>query len=258
MTLSIAIAGKGGSGKTTTAGLIIRFLLERGLQPVLAVDADGNANLHETLGLKLGKTVGEVLAEFNEEKISIPPGMTKGAYLDVRLNDTVVESRGVDLISMGRGEGIGCYCYPHSVLKEFVDKLKPNYKFLVMDNEAGMEHLSRRTAENIDELLIVSDHSIKGVRTARRILDLVEELKLDVKRVSVVIARVPGVQVEDHIEHEIQTLGMEVAAIIPSDENLVEYDMEKRSILEIPEDSPAVSAITRLMFELIPQTGEVS
>ena len=258
MTVTIAIAGKGGSGKTTTAGLIVRFLLKHGLQPVLAVDADGNANLHETLGLGLGKTVGEVLAEFNEEKITIPPGMTKGAYLDVRLNETVVESHGLDLISMGRGEGIGCYCYPHSVLKEFVEKLKPNYKFLVMDNEAGMEHLSRRTAENIDQLLIVSDHSVKGVRTAKRILELVEELKLDCKRVSVVIARVAGGTIEESIRREMRILGIEPSAVIPTDDNLLQFDLEKRSILDIPDDSPSVSAIAKLMFELIPQTGDLN
>jgi CO dehydrogenase maturation factor len=192
MTFSIAIAGKGGSGKTTTSALIIRELRQRGLAPILAVDADGNANLHESLGFKLEETIGSIIAEFNEEKISIPSGLNKGSFLQMRRNQAVVESNGIDLISMGRGEGTGCYCYPNSVLKDFIDKLKDNYKFMVMDNEAGMEHLSRRTTENIDELLIASDHSIKGVRTAARIRQLVDELKLDVKQVSFIITRVPG------------------------------------------------------------------
>jgi CO dehydrogenase maturation factor len=134
MIFSIAIAGKGGSGKTTTASLIIRYLVNRNLTPVLAVDADGNANLHESLGLKLTHTIGSILADFNEEKISIPSGMNKGSYLNVRLNDAIAESTGIDLISMGRGEGSGCYCYPNSVLKEFIDRLKPNYRYMVMDS----------------------------------------------------------------------------------------------------------------------------
>ena len=247
MSYSIAIAGKGGSGKTTLAGLIIRSLLKSGRTPVLAVDADGNANLHETLGLKLHHTVGEVLAVFNEDKISIPPGMTKGAYLETHLNQIIVESRDLDLVSMGRGEGAGCYCYPHSVLKDFVERLRNNYAFLVMDNEAGMEHLSRRTAENIDELLVVSDHSVKGVRTAARIRDLVKELQLDARRVSFIISRVPGGKLDGPVTAELKLAGITPAAIIPEDESLVQFDMEKRSILEVPDDSPAAGAVKRLI-----------
>ncbi|MCK5576713.1 MAG: carbon monoxide dehydrogenase, partial [Dehalococcoidales bacterium] len=136
--MNFAVAGKGGSGKTSISSLIIRYLKKEGLVPVLAVDADGNANLGESLGLKVDKTIGSILASFNEEKISIPSGLTKGAYLDFKLNETIVESEGVDLISMGRGEGTGCYCYPNTVLKNFVDKLLGNYANMVMDNEAGM------------------------------------------------------------------------------------------------------------------------
>jgi CO dehydrogenase maturation factor len=250
MTFSIAIAGKGGSGKTTTSALIIRELRQRGLTPILAVDADGNANLHESLGFKLEETIGSIIAEFNEDKISIPSGLNKGSFLQMRLNQAVVESNGIDLISMGRGEGTGCYCYPNSVLKDFIDKLKDNYKFMVMDNEAGMEHLSRRTTENIDELLIASDHSIKGVRTAARIRQLVDALKLDVKQVSFIITRVPG-SLDAGIAKAMEQLGIVPLALIPLDDEIQRFDLEQRSLLDIPDTSPAVLEVKKLLDIII-------
>jgi len=250
LTISIAVAGKGGSGKTSVACLAIRYLKKKGLVPVLAVDADGNANLGESLGLVLEDTIGSVLAAFNEDKISIPSGLTKGAYLELKLNETIVESEGLDLISMGRGEGTGCYCYPNTVLKKFIDELKGNYASMVMDNEAGMEHLSRRTTENIDELLIISDHSVKGVRTVGRILELIKELKLDVKRHSVVINRVPG-ELDSHIRQELEQLGVEPIANIPLDDEVYRFDLEKRSLLDLPDKSIATIAVEKMMGTIL-------
>lgn len=250
MTFSIAIAGKGGSGKTTTSALIIRELRQRGLTPILAVDADGNANLHESLGFKLEETIGSIIAEFNEEKISIPSGLNKGSFLQMRLNQAIVESRGIDLISMGRGEGTGCYCYPNSVLKNFIDKLKNNYKFMVMDNEAGMEHLSRRTTENIDQLFIASDYSIKGVRTAARIRELVNELKLDVKQVSFIITRVPG-SLDAGIAKELEALNIAPLSLVPLDGEIQRFDLEQRSLLDLPGTSPAVASVKTLLDSIL-------
>ncbi len=250
MTFSIAIAGKGGSGKTTTSALIIRELRQRGLTPILAVDADGNANLHESLGFKLEETIGSIIAEFNEEKISIPSGLNKGSFLQMRLNQAIVESRGIDLISMGRGEGTGCYCYPNSVLKDFIDKLKNNYKFMVMDNEAGMEHLSRRTTENIDQLFIASDYSIKGVRTAARIRELVNELKLDVKQVSFIITRVPG-SLDAGIAKELEALNIAPLSLVPLDGEIQRFDLEQRSLLDLPGTSPAVASVKTLLDSIL-------
>ena len=127
MSFNIAVAGKGGSGKTSVASLVIRYLMENGAGPILAVDADPNANLGESLGLDIKQTVGSIIASFNEEKINIPPGMTKEAYLEYKLNEIIVEAKGLDLVTMGRGEGPECYCYPNVILRKFADTLAENY-----------------------------------------------------------------------------------------------------------------------------------
>jgi len=184
MSINIAVAGKGGSGKTSVSSLIVRYLLKNGKTPILVVDADPNANLAEGLGLEVTETIGRILNDFQGEKLNIPAGMTKEAYLEYRLNEIVVENKGLDLITMGRGEGPDCYCYPNTILRKFADLLAGNYAYVVMDNEAGLEHLSRRTTQNVDALLMISDHSVKGVRTISRVRDLISELKLVVKRQS--------------------------------------------------------------------------
>ena len=256
MTTSIAIAGKGGSGKTTTCALIIRELIKQRMTPILAVDADGNANLHESLGMALHETIGSVVDQFNNDKISLPPGMNKGTYLNLRLNEAIVESRGVDLISMGHGAGAGCYCYPNSVLKDFLDTLKPNYNFMVMDNEAGMEHLSRGTTDSIDILLIASDYSVKGIRTAARIRQTVDELKLDVKQSEFIITRVPEI-LDEHVAKELKTLGINPAALIPKCQEIERFDLEQQSLLDLCDTSPAAIAVAALLKKILQKTGSV-
>jgi len=249
LTITIAMAGKGGTGKTSLASLIIRYLLRHNATPILAVDADANANLAWSLGLTVKQTIGSVLADFNDVKMSIPPGMTKEAYLNLKLNGAVVESKSVDLLTMGRGEGAGCYCFPNNVLKEFIDKLAVNYRFLVMDNEAGLEHLSRRTTENVDELIIVSNHSVKGVRTIGNILDLIRELKLNVKRQSIVINQAPD-RLDPMIVEGLNELGVKADAVIPMDNLIADYDLQQKPLTELPDASSAVKAIDGLMEKL--------
>ena len=252
MTYTIAVAGKGGSGKTSLASLIIRYLVNKGEGPVLAVDADANANLGEGLGLSVNGTIGTIIATFNEEKLGIPPGLTKEAYLEIKLNETIVESRGVDLVTMGRGEGAACYCYPNNVLRKFVEELSANYRYVVIDNEAGMEHLSRRTSRDIDELLLVSDHSVKGVRTLARIRELVTELKLNVAHQTVVINFVPD-SLDSRVAAELDRLGLEAGTILPYDATIKEHDLEQRPLLELPDSSPAARAVAGLMERIIHQ-----
>jgi len=250
LSFTIAVAGKGGSGKTSLTALVIRYLKKKGTGPILAVDADPNANLGESLGLQVGQTVGLMLDNFQRDKINIPAGMTKEAYLEFKLNEVVVESKGLDLITMGRGEGPECYCYPNVILKKFADNLADNYAYTVMDNEAGMEHLSRRTTQNIDALLVVSNHSVKGVRAIARIKELVAELKLVIKRQLVVLNIIPG-KLNALVSEELNRLGIEPSAIIPEDEELYQYDLELRSLLDLPDTSKAVREVDDLMEKVL-------
>ncbi len=257
MSFNIAVAGKGGSGKTSVTSLVIRYLQKNGAVPILAVDADPNANLGDSLGLSVRQTVGSIIATFNEEKINIPPGMTKEAYLEVKLNDAMVESKGLDLVTMGRGEGPDCYCYPNLLLRKFIDSLTGSYACIVMDNEAGMEHLSRRTTQNIDELLLVSDYSVKGIRTIARVKDLVNELKLVVKRQSVIINFVPD-GIDPLLGDELARLNIEPTTVIPFDEAIREYDLKLKSLLDLPDTSKAVMAVNDLMVGLLKESSLVA
>ena len=249
MSFSIAIAGKGGTGKTSISSLIIRYLKKNKLEPILAIDADPNANLAEGLGFEVQQTVGSIIASFNSEKINIPAGMTKEAYLDYKLNGVIIEGKGLDLLVMGRGEGPDCYCYPNLLLRKFADSLMGNYAYVVMDNEAGMEHLSRRTTQNIDALLIISDHSVKGIRTIARIRDLVAELGLVVNRQAVIINFAPT-KLAPLVTEELARLGLEPTALIPEDEEIYQSDLELKPLLELPDTSKAVRAVNGLMAEL--------
>ena len=254
MTVNIAVAGKGGTGKTSVTSLVIRYILNNNLGTVLAVDADPNSNLAESLGLEVRQTVGRILNDFQGEKLKIPAGMTKEAYLEYQLNGAITESKSIDLITMGRGEGPECYCYPNTIIRKLVDEWSKNYAYVVMDNEAGMEHLSRRTTQNIDELLLVSDHSIKGLRALARIKDLIKELKLVIIRESIIINNVPG-EVDPRIQEEMDRLELTPAALIPADEEISQYDLEQKPLFQLPDTSKAVTAVNKLMGRLLSKTG---
>jgi CO dehydrogenase maturation factor len=249
LSFNIAVAGKGGTGKTSVASLVIRYLKKNSSGPILAIDADPNANLGESLGLSVNKTIGLMLDEFQKDKINIPHGMTKETYLEYKLNEIIVEGKDIDLITMGRGEGPECYCYPNLILRKFADSLAENYAYTVMDNEAGMEHLNRRTTQNIDLLLIVSNHSVKGVRTVARIRDLVAELKLVVKKQSVIINFAPT-NLDPLVVDELDRLRIEPTAIIPEDREVYEYDLKLKPLLDLPDTSKAVTAVRDLMVNL--------
>jgi len=255
LSFSLAIAGKGGTGKTTISSIIIRHLIRNGFKPVLAIDADPNANLGEGLGIEIKDTVGLMLDRFQKEKIEIPSGLTKEAYLEFKLNSILIEDKDFDLLTMGRGEGEGCYCYPNLILKKFVARLSDNYKCIVMDNEAGMEHLSRGTTQDIDELIIVSNYSVRGIRTIARIKELVTELKLRVKHESIIINMAPP-QLDPLIMNELEKLEIKPDAVIPQDELICQYDLLQKSLLDLPDDSVSVQAIEELMSRAIIQAAE--
>jgi len=249
MGVRIAVGGKGGVGKTTLAALIVRELLTSGKGPILAVDADPNTNLPEAVGLPAERTVGSILAQFIDDKIDIPSGMTKESFLQVKMHGAVAEGRGLDLVAMGRGEGPGCYCYPNLILRGFVEDLSGNYPYVVIDNEAGMEHLSRRTSERIDHMILVSDPAMRGLRSVRRIHELIRELKLDVGRISLVMMQAPDA-LPPELEKELQGLGIPLAGLVPPDSEIRSYDLEQKPIRELPNTNPAVQAVREILRSL--------
>ncbi len=250
MTLVIATSGKGGTGKTTTAAAIVRCLVESGTRPVLAVDADANSTLNEALGVSAATTVGGAREDFHDEQDHIPSGMTKEAYLEFKLSGSVIEGDDVDMLVMGRPEGSGCYCYANNILRNYVEKLQGNYPAVVIDNEAGLEHLSRKTTRRPDVLLIVSDHARRGIEAARRVRDLVEELHLEVGRVMLVVNQVPASGLDPLVRSHAEECGLLIAATLPDDPEVLRADMEHRSVFTLKADNPFLSAVRDLTRRL--------
>lgn len=242
----IAFAGKGGVGKTTVATLVIRHLSAIGETPILAVDADPNSNLGETMGVEVHTTIGDIRENYMRDPQGIPSGMDKINYLETLVEQALIEKPTFDLLVMGRQEGQGCYCMVNNILNNFTDRLEASYKYLVVDNEAGMEHLSRRTSGKVDMLYLVTDYSLRGLRAVRRINDMLTSLKLNVKNIGIVVTRAPE-ELSGAFMKEVEEIGVPIMGTIPNDPALLEFDMEKRSLIELPDDSPAVKAVGRIM-----------
>jgi CO dehydrogenase maturation factor len=238
MGYSVALAGKGGTGKTTIAGFLIKYLVEKGKTPVLAVDADANANLNDVLGLEVEETLGDAREEM---KKGVATGMTKDVFMEMKLQEAVVEASGFDLIVMGRPEGAGCYCAANSLLTMYLDKLMQNYDYLVMDNEAGMEHISRLTTNNIDVLLVVADPTRRGIQAAARIVELTEELGLNIDRKLVVVNQAREGQ-EKGINEMVEQYKLVLVGMVPEDAELQEFDLAGRPTVELEKDNQAVAA----------------
>lgn len=248
MPFSIALAGKGGTGKTTIAGLLVKYLVDKGKTPVLAVDADSNANLNEVLGMKLTDTLGQAREDMKKGKV--PEGMTKDVFMSMRLEEAVVESDGYDLVVMGQPEGAGCYCAANSLLAGFLDRLTRNYPYMVMDNEAGMEHISRLTTHNVDILLLVSDTSRRGLEAAARIDRLARNLNIGVGKSFLIVNQVKNGLSEEALTL-ISTEHLTLAGTIPDDGNIYEFDFQGRPTIDLPAKSAALKAAFDIFDKII-------
>ena len=249
MPVSIAMAGKGGTGKTTVAGMLIKYLFSREKGPVLAVDADANSNLNEVLGLEVTDTIGNAREEM--KKGSVPSGMTKDVFISMRLEQAIIEQKGFDLVVMGQPEGAGCYCAANTLLTGFLERLSDNYPYIVMDNEAGMEHLSRLTTKDVDVLLIVTDTSRRGLQAGFRIHKLVKDLKIVVGK-SYIIINQAKTDPSDVVLEMVKKEGLELAGIIPDDEQVYQFDMDGRPTVDIDEGNPALTAAYSIFDKIIP------
>jgi len=237
----IAMAGKGGTGKTTIAALLIRVIKEKKLGSILAVDADPNSNLAEVLGLEIKESIGAILDDLSLHPEKVPVNMGKDAYIEYRVQTAIVEGDGFDILTMGRPEGPGCYCYVNNSLRNIMEKLINDYDFVVIDNEAGLEHLSRRTSRRADALLVVSDASCVGLRAAKRIVELTRELKLRIKKEFIIINRC-GAKFDTQ---QIKELRLELLGFLPSDQEIEDASRCGNSLMKLGAKNITLSAIRK-------------
>ncbi|MDF3000400.1 MAG: cell division ATPase MinD [Bacillota bacterium] len=249
MTVQIAVAGKGGTGKTSFCALLIRYLIDRGKTPILAVDADANANLNEALGFPIeNETVSELIAA-TKDPSAIPSGMTQDVFIEYKLNAALEEGKNVDLIVMGGPEGPGCFCFPNNILRKYLDHLSKGYQYIVMDNEAGLEHISRRTTRDIDVMFVVSDCSARSVRSAGRIHQLVKQMDTKVKNLYFILNKATPEDAEV-LKDEIEKTGLKLAGLIPADPMITSYDIGGKALFNLPENSPAVEELYKILDQL--------
>ena len=248
----IAVAGKGGTGKTTLCGMLVKHLAGRKSGHILAVDADPNSNLNEVLGIDAPVTLGEIreIVLKNSSGESLPGGMTKQEYMDFMFGDALSEEQDFDLLVMGRTQGEGCYCFINGVLRSQIDKYSATYSHIVIDNEAGLEHISRGTLPKVDTLLLVSDCSRRGIQAAGRAAVLVEDLKLKPDILKLIINRAPGGELAAGVLDEIKKQNLDLLGIIPQDNAIYLYDSEGKPIVDVPDDSPVKTAIKSIISEL--------
>lgn len=247
MSRVIAVAGKGGVGKTTFAALLVRYIVEEmGISPVLAMDLDPNANLNELLGLEVMHTIGEARELLKKE---VPAGMTKDIWFEYRIHQAIVEGRGFDLLVMGRPEGPGCYCAANSIAKQSIETLKKNYRFVVVDNEAGMEHMSRLVTQNIHSLYVLSDPTPRGISTAKRIINLIDELNLKIRESHVIVNRIKDNEIDGPLIMA-ERAGIKIKGFIREDEELINVDANNKSIFELKRDSKSLGDAYRIFEEM--------
>jgi len=247
MTTTIAIAGKGGTGKTTLCGLMIRHLARHKGGKILAIDADPSSNLHLVLGLPLTQTVGDIREDARD---GVQPGQSRQDFLTYAVRMAVEEGDEFDLLAMGRPEGQGCYCAANHLLRTIIDGINRGYDWVVMDNEAGMEHLSRRTTRDVDHLLLVSDPTLRGLTAAEAMVALSKELEINVRNIYLVINRVQG-ELSPSLQARAEALGVPLLAVLPYDPLVAEFDAQGRPLVELPADAAISHAVAEVVHKLL-------
>ena len=254
MAHTIAVAGKGGVGKTTTCGMLIQYLVDHDKTPVLVVDADANSNLNEVLGVEVETTLGDIREEMARAEMMknspIPAGMTKADYAEMKFSSALVEEDDFDMLVMGRTQGKGCYCYVNGVLKSQVDKYYNNYRYVVIDNEAGLEHVSRGTLPHVDTMLLISDCSRRGIQAVARIAEMVRDLELKPGNMKLIVNRAPGGVLNAAVLEEIDKHKLDLVGVLPQDDTIYEYDCEGKPSAKVPQDNPVKLALASIMHKL--------
>lgn len=261
MSITIALAGKGGVGKTTVAGMIIKYLVKSQPSAVLAIDADPSSNLNMVLGLELDWTVGDIREDILEQVKSslsytgaavgtLEGGVTKREYLDYQIRTSLAEGDRFDLIAMGRSEGPGCYCAVNHNLRDVIDTISKNYRYIVIDNEAGMEHLSRRTTRDVQHLVIVSDPSQRGIVAAQRIASFRNELDINIENAYLVINRLAN-GIPEPLEAKIKEMDLPLLGTIPNSLEIAKLEFTGEPLIDLDDDSPVYSSVEMMMKEIL-------
>lgn len=249
---TIAVAGKGGVGKTTSCGMIIDYLCKKGSGPVLVVDADANSNLNEVLGVEMETSLGQIREEMAQAELkgTIPQGMTKADYAEFKFNSALIEDDDFDMLVMGRTQGKGCYCYVNGVLQAQVAKYAKNYAYVVMDNEAGLEHIARGTLPHVDTMLLISDCSRRGIQAVARIAEMIQEMNLNPGQMGLIVNRAPGGVLEDSVKAEIDKHGLKLFGVLPHDDAVYRCDCQGDPSAKLPQDDPMKTALRDIMKSL--------
>jgi CO dehydrogenase maturation factor len=261
MTTTIALAGKGGVGKTTVAAMIVKYLTNNYSGSVLAIDADPSSNLNMVLGLELDWTVGDIregmLAQVKNSLVQggaamgvLPGGVSKRDYLDYEIRSSLAEGEKVDLIAMGRSEGPGCYCAVNHNLREVIDAISKNYNYIVIDNEAGMEHLSRRTTRDVQHLLIVTDPSQRGIVAAERIASFRNELEINIENAYLILNRMSG-EIPAPLQERIDALDIPLIGVIPANTELTNFEFSARPLIEVGDENPVYQAVGEIIRSIL-------
>ena len=251
-THTIAVAGKGGVGKTTTCGMMIDYLCKLKNGPVLVVDADANSNLNEVLGVEVETTLGDIREDMAQAELkgTVPKNMTKADYAEMMFSEALAEEDDFDMLVMGRTQGKGCYCYVNGVLKSQVDKYAKNYRYVVIDNEAGLEHVSRGTLPHVDTMLLISDCSRRGIQAVARIAEMIRDLALKPQNLYLIVNRAPNGELNPGVMEEIKKHDLPLLGVLPQDELVYQYDCDGKPSSKVPDSAPVKTALREVMQKL--------